>query len=162
MIENILIVGGIGSVIFTLIIILLSTTGIAKAMRDEEGKFKKEFNRKTLLGAVVFIGFLTGLLHYGNLNYTNTLNANPTFFQLWVNYFGIFLIIHLFDLIILDYIIIVKWHPAFLKLPDTQYCKTMQLHINGFFKGGPLWNCCLFNSFVIVNDKYLIDRILIY
>lgn len=138
MIKNILIVGGIGSLAFTLFVLLMSVTGIASEMRDKEGNFKKNLNSKALFGRITFVGFLLSLLYLGNFYFANSLSDNPTFFQFCLNSFGIFLTVHIFDLIILDYLIIVKWHPAFLKLPNTQYYKTITPHIRGFYKGIPI------------------------
>jgi hypothetical protein len=138
MIRNILTIGGIGSLIFTCIILLMLVTGIASEMRDEEGDFRKSFNWKTLIGGIAFISFLFSLLYIGNVNYIISLHEKPNLFQLWLNSFGIFLVVQLYDLIILDYLVIVKWHPKILKLPETEYYRTLAPHVKGFVKGIPI------------------------
>ncbi len=138
MITNILTIGGIGSLVFMCFILFMSVTGIASEMRDEEGNFRKNFNWKTLIGGIAFISFLFSLLYIGNAYYITSLHEKPDFFQLWLNSFGIFLVVHLYDLIILDYLVIVKWHPKFLKLPETDYYRTLAPHVKGFFRGIPI------------------------
>jgi len=138
MIKTILVIGGVGCFIFTGFLLFMAYSGIAAAMRDEEGNFKKELNFKSILGAIMFVGFLLGILLAANMNYIQSQTASPTFIQLWCNSLGVFFVIHLYDLLVLDYLIIVKWNPRFLNLPNTGYYNTMRPHIKGFFKGIPI------------------------
>lgn len=138
MIINILKIGCIGSLVFTGYLIVMSKVGIASAIRDDNGKLKKEFNWKLIVGIVLSTTLLFGLLYVGNKFLINSLPENPSFLQFFLNSFGIFLVIHIYDLIIVDYLIIVKWHPKFLKLPNTEYYTTMKPHYEGFVKGFPI------------------------
>ena len=121
LIVNILNIGGVGCLVFTAFILFMAYTGIASEMRDEEGNFKKKRTLKTILGATLFIFFLIGLLYVGNLCLIDSAEDSPGFFMLWINSFGIFFLMHLYDLVILDYFVVIKWHPKFLNLPDTIY-----------------------------------------
>ena len=134
-IRNILIVGGIGSLIFTVFIAIIAYTGLAEETRDKEGKFKKKLTWKSVMAFILFVSFLLGLLYAGNTRLINSFEENPGLLLLWINSFGIFFVVNLFDLIVLDYLIIVKWHPKFLKLPDTEYYRTVEPHMKGFIKG---------------------------
>ncbi len=49
--------------------------------------------------------------------------------------YGIFFIINLYDFVVLDYLVIVRWHPAFLQLPETDYYRTTRPHAEGFARG---------------------------
>jgi len=138
LIVNILKIGGIGCLVFTAFILFMAYTGIASEMRDEEGNFKKKRNLKTILGATLFIFFLIGLLYVGNLSLMESAEESPGLLLLWINSFGIFFLIHLYDLVILDYFVVIKWHPNFLNLPDTDYYRTFRPHLNGFLKGIPI------------------------
>jgi hypothetical protein len=73
-----------------------------------------------------------------NMAYAHSLPTKPSLTHLWFYSFCVFMIIHIFDLIVLDYLIVIKWHPKFLNLPDTDYYKTFKPHLIGFFKGIPL------------------------
>ena len=138
MIKTILIIGGVGCIIFTVFLLFMAYSGIASAMRDEEGNFKKDLNFKSTLGAIMFVGFLLGILLAANIYYIQSQTSSPTFIQLWCNSLGVFFVIHIYDLLVLDYLVVVKWHPRFLKLPNTSYYKTMRPHIKGFLKGIPI------------------------
>ena len=138
MIKNILEIGAIGCVVFTGFILFMAFSGIASAMRDEEGKFRKEKNFKSALGAIMFLCFLFGLLYIANVKYANSLSTTPGLINLWINSLGVFFVIHIYDLVVLDYLVVVKWHPKFLNLPNTSYYKSFRPHMIGFLKGIPL------------------------
>jgi len=138
MIKNILEIGALGCVVFTGFILFMSYSGIASAMRDEEGKFRKKMNFKSVLGAIMFLCFLLGLLFIANVKYTNSMSATPGLINLWINSLGVFFIIHIYDLLVLDYLIVIKWHPNFLNLPNTSYYRSFRPHVIGFLKGIPL------------------------
>lgn len=137
-IENILNIGGVGCLFFTAFVLFMAYTGIASEMRDEEGHFKKKRNFKSILGGTLFIFFLIGLLYVGNLCLMESAEESPGLLLLWINSFGIFFLIHLYDLVVLDYIVVVKWHPKFLNLPETKYYRSFRPHLNGFLKGLPI------------------------
>jgi hypothetical protein len=138
MINNILEVGALGCVVFTGFLVFMAYSGIAAAMRDEEGKLKKEINPKSVIGTILVLGLILGLLFIANLKYADSLPTTPSLINLWINSLGVFFIIHVYDLIILDYLIIVKWHPKFLNLPNTSYYNSLRPHVIGFLKGIPL------------------------
>ena len=88
-------------------------------------------------GNVPFCIFLLALLYWGNLRLIGKEGDQP-FYALFLNSFGTFMFLHLYDLLILDYLIVVKWHPKFLKLPNTEYYHSMKPHIQGFIRGIPI------------------------
>ena len=138
MIKNILEIGVAGCVGFTSFLLFMSYSGIAATMRDEDGKFRKEINFKSALGAILFLCFLLGLLFFANVKYANSLPTAPGFIHLWINSFSVFFIIHIYDLLVLDYLVVTKWHPKFLNLPDTNYYRSFRPHAIGFLKGIPI------------------------
>lgn len=138
MIINILQVGGIACLLFTAIIATVGLTGIADAVRDENGNFRKKFNLKTVFGLLLMIFFILGMLIWGNIRWMQISDDHSRLILLWINGFAIFMILHLYDLIVLDYLIIVQWHPDFLKLPGTDYYTTFHPHFIGFLRGLPL------------------------
>ena len=47
-----------------------------------------------------------------------------------------FALVNLYDLVVLDYTLVVRHRPAFIKgLPDTAYYTTMKPHLQGFARG---------------------------
>ena len=137
MISNILFVGAVGSVFFTIFLIFMATSGWAKSIRDEEGHFKKHWNWKAIAGMFLFVWFLLGILFWGNSRLLSV-DGEISFVLLFLNGFGIFMFLHLYDLLVLDYLVVIKWHPKFLKLPNTAYYNSMKPHLQGFVRGIPI------------------------
>lgn len=138
MLACILKFGLVGCLVFTGFVVIMSKTGIAAAMRDENGTFRKNLNWKMLTGALAFILFLLSLLLTGSYCLAQSTAQTPGFVQFFGTVFGVFMVVHLYDLLVLDYIIVVRWHPAFLKLPDTEYYTSFTPHLIGFFRGLPM------------------------
>ena len=137
MIINILQVGGIACLLFTAVIVTVGLSGIADAIRDEHGNFRKEFNLKTVFGLLLMLFLILGMQIWGNLRCMQIREEPLGLMPLWINGFSIFMVLHLYDLIVLDYLIIVRWHPRFLKLPDTDYYTNLRPHFIGFIRGIP-------------------------
>ena len=138
MLINILQVGGVACLIFTVLIATVGATGIADAVRDEQGRFRKKLTFTSALGLLLMLSFILGMLLWGNYRWIQFSDEPPTLLPLGVNAFGIFMVLHLYDLIVLDYLIIVRWHPKFLNLPDTDYYTSFRPHFIGFLRGLPL------------------------
>ena len=150
--ENILYVGSIGCVIFTLFVILVAITGAFSSVRDDNGKFKIQITIKSLCAFGSFLIFLLTMLLWSNLRYISiklqkqqhqqnhqrqeietTVPVSIT--NLWINSFCTFMIVNTYDLIVLDWLIVVKWHPKWANMPNTPYFTTMKPHIQGFLRG---------------------------
>ncbi len=136
--QSILTTGGIGCLAFTVFLVLMACSGIAAEMRDEEGNRKKSRSLKSILGGTLFLVFLIGILLISNIYLIQHAEVPTGIVALWGHAFGVFMIIHLYDLIVLDYLVIVRWHPDFLHLPDTPYYTKFKPHLVGFAKGIPL------------------------
>ena len=134
--ENIIYCGAVASGVFFLLILLISRTGVFEEVRDEAGHFRKDISLKGKLGFAVFFSIILGMLWWSNYLLAETV-VNPGFLTLWLNAFGTFFIVHLFDLIVLDWLIVVWWHPKFLNMPDTDYYTKFKPHWDGFLRGIP-------------------------
>jgi hypothetical protein len=128
--------GLIGCVGFFILLIVVDRTGIFKAVRDEEGNFKKKFNATAWIGMTLMFGFLITVA-WSSLIGLDKVVVLPSFVEYWLTAFITFFIIHLSDLIVIDIMLIVWWHPKFLNLPDTDYYTKSKPHIQGFFRGIP-------------------------
>jgi hypothetical protein len=124
--------GSLGSLLFTANLLLMKAWGVTDAARDSEGKFKR-------LSVKSFIGFssmLVLMVGFPALGATATLGGDTlSFWSAWGVAYGIYFIVNLYDFVVLDYLVIVRWHPAFLRLPDTDYYTTTRPHAEGFARG---------------------------
>lgn len=129
--------GAIGCVLFFIILVIISRTKIFEAVRDEEGQFRKGISPKGIFGLSLMLGFFVGIIWWSTAGFAQTIEQ-PDFYLLWWNAFLTFMVIHLFDLVVIDLMLIVWWHPKFLNLPETDYYTKSAPHIKGFIKGIPL------------------------
>ena len=128
---GVLLWGGFGSLLFTALLLLMRAVGVIDAARDREGKFR----RMTLKSLVGFASVLTLMVGFPALGAVTILEGAISLWAAWGVAYGIFFVINLYDFVVLDYLIIVRWHPAFLNLPDTDYYKTARPHAEGFARG---------------------------
>ncbi|NNE26730.1 MAG: hypothetical protein HKN09_07790 [Saprospiraceae bacterium] len=128
---NALIHGAFYGFIFLALIIAMGLSGIFKKIRDDEGRIIKPLNPEAYLGFALFIALMFFSIYKSNMH----LDIEPNWCIFWINGFLTYVVMSLMDLIILDYLLVVVWHPAKLKLPDTAYYTTMKPHVEGFFRG---------------------------
>ena len=128
---GVLLWGGLGSLLFTGLLFLMRALGVTDAARDPKGKFRR-LSLKSLVGFAAVLVLLVGLPALGS---ATILEGALTWWAAWGVAYGIFFVINLYDFVVLDYLIIVRWHPAFLNLPDTDYYRTTRPHAEGFARG---------------------------
>ena len=128
----ILLWGAIGSLIFTGALVVMRAAGVVDATRDPEGRFKR-LSMKALAGFLFIVVLMIGFPALGTLAIVG--GDALSFWAAWGVAYGIYFIINLYDFVVLDYLVIVRWHPAFLHLPDTDYYRTTRPHAEGFVRG---------------------------
>ena len=130
LVLRVLLWGGVGSLIFTGLLLGMRALGFIDAARDPEGRFRR-LSVKSLVGFTSVLALMIGFPALG----AGTMLEGPTFWSAWGVAYGIFFVINLYDFVVLDYLIIVRWHPAFLNLPDTDYYRTTRPHAEGLARG---------------------------
>lgn len=129
---RVLLWGVLGSLVFTGLLFFMRAVGVTDAARDRGGRFKR-LSMKSLIGIMSMLTFMIG---FPALGASSILSGNNlTLWTAWGAAYGIYFVINLYDFVVLDYLVIVRWHPAFLDLPDTDYYTTMRPHAEGFARG---------------------------
>ncbi len=131
-ILDVLLWGGLGSLLFTGLLFLLRAFGVTDAARDREGKFRS-MSVKSVVGFASVSVLMVGFPALASVTILD--DGAISLLTAWGVAYGIFFVINLYDFVVLDYLIIVRWHPAFLNLPDTDYYKTTRPHAEGFARG---------------------------
>ena len=138
MIRSVAIYGLIGSVVFTALILLQLALGKEHQARTEDGEFKRQFSPPGLalliLSIVVFVGApVLGILHYEQ---EVALGNEVAFLQAFAIGGLIVLFINLWDLVVIDILLLLVIAPRFVKnIPQTEYYTKVKPHVVGFFKG---------------------------
>lgn len=128
--------GLIGSILFTGFLLIHHFYGPGPNTRDENGKrkFPKEF--RTFV-AVEFTGLIVMMLSLATFSVSQFQNAVPeagAIMQISAAYVVLW-IINLWDLIVIDWVLVVRFRPKQIVLPDTPYFTTMKPHVFGWFGG---------------------------
>lgn len=122
--------GSIGSTIFTLFVIVVFRTGLVWKTRNEDYKFKKKI---PIIGYIAMASIPVGIISLQILaNYLslNPQTYSPDFMTLFVINYLLYLILFLYDTLIVDLLVLGIWKPAFLKLPNpTDDNSSIKTHI---------------------------------
>lgn len=147
--------GLIGIVGFTLMVVFYWKIGAFTSARDENGKLRKPIPIKGIISMlsvlVAGIGFMVladYFVLYGN-------GVSLGYGKLYLMNFGLFAILLLFDTFVIDILVLVVWHPAFLKLPDGEVFTSVKHHLKTLIPG-TLWGGVL--SLIGTTIAYLLFK----
>ncbi len=115
-----LLYGGIGAALFSVIVLIFCRTGVAWAERGEV---------KRTVGSIIILGGLISLQLLANFFGLKLQNFSISFGELFMLNYGLYLLLFLFDTLVIDILVIVKWHPAFLQLPETEVATSVKYHL---------------------------------
>lgn len=128
-ISYLLLWGLIGCGLFALLVVALFRTRLVYAARNDNGTLKDQIplNGKLtmLIVPVSYIIFQIIANYFGLIKNEIMLNFDKLFL---LNY-GIYLILFLFDTLVIDGFVISIWRPTFLKIPDSMGRESMKNHI---------------------------------
>jgi hypothetical protein len=121
--------GIIGAVLFSFFIIFVFRSGVVYTTRNEDGLLKEKIPLRGYLTPAVFllciVGFLVMANYFGLARQNFRLNFGPLYLLNLVLY----LILFLFDTIVIDGLVLGYWRPEFLRLPNAMGWDSMKVHI---------------------------------
>lgn len=128
-IQYLLVWGLIGCGLFALLVVFLFRTSLVYAARREDGTLKDEIplNGKLtmLIVPVSYIVFQVIAGYFSLAQPESPLN----FWSLFLLNYSVYLILFLFDALVIDGFVISVWRPAFLQIPDGMGKESMKKHI---------------------------------
>ncbi|MFW9778510.1 MAG: hypothetical protein ACFFE8_06615 [Candidatus Heimdallarchaeota archaeon] len=129
--------GFFASICFTALLVIMYLTGTGNLVRDEKGKFKEKekISAGGYLLFFLFLGLVIGLPIIANLFFVVQEGVKLNIIEIFILTYGIFLFVNLWDLIIIDYFLVVKNVFQLKNLPQTPYYTTFRPHLNGFLRG---------------------------
>ena len=135
-----LLVWGIaGAVLFSLFVIFIFRSGIVYTAREETGLMKKKI---PLAGYLTSGGFLFLIVVFlVTANYVGLYRAGHqlSFWGVYALNLGLYLLLFLFDTLVIDGLVIGYWRPAFLQLPEAMGAESMGEHIKKSIPVGVLF-----------------------
>ena len=126
---------GVLAILVTGMLLVQYALGIENSLRDEEGNLEAGRSPAGLLLSVLVFSLLIGVPVVA-ISLAESAGHSFSFFGMWAMAYAIFFLVNLYDLIVLDYILVVRHRPSFITgLPDTPYYTTMKPHVQGFARG---------------------------
>ena len=119
----------IGVIAFSLIVVYLFRSGRVYDSRTKEGHFKQKIELKGLISITSFLILVVMFLTISNFL---SLIRSGAVFNCWHIFslnLGLITILILYDTLVIDWIVIAHWRPAFLRLPDAMNKVQMLEHV---------------------------------
>ena len=102
------------------------------------GPMSATAKKQRLIVAVPFLVSMLGLPSYSNLKLKHENHGRLSFKNGFINAYAVYVLFGLFDLLVIDYLVLMRIRPRFAVLPgtdDLDYANDFVYHINGFLKG---------------------------
>jgi hypothetical protein len=135
-IQTILGYGLLSSLVFTGLLFVQYFLGSERSVRDEEGNFdRRRGGPLALVMLLLMLSLIMGIPVIASSAVLTTMGEPLAFATYFAIGYGIFFFVNLWDLVIIDYILVVRFRPRAIKVPDTAYYNTMKPHVQGWFRG---------------------------
>lgn len=133
--NYLLVWGVIGSILFSLIVILFFLTGIIYvAVENPDPKTKK----KGVIGSLIILFGIILIQSVSTISSLDIYRNNADYIGIFVLNYALYLLLFLYDTFIIDIVILVKWHPNFLHLPDDEVFTSVNYHLRTLIPGSIL------------------------
>jgi hypothetical protein len=119
----------IGCAVFSAYVVVVFRTGIVYTARKEDGTLKKRVPLSGYLNMLFLLSGIIGLQVVANYFGLARQALEVRFLSLFLLNFGHYLILFLFDTLVIDGLVLSVWRPAFLQLSDALGQESMKQHI---------------------------------
>ena len=119
----------IGFVAFSAYVVAAFRTGIVYTSRKEDGTLKERIPLIGYLNMLAFVLAIVGLQILANYFGVARAGLRVIFLSLFLLNFGHYLILFVFDTVVIDGLVLAVWRPGFLRLPDDMGGESMKRHI---------------------------------
>jgi hypothetical protein len=121
--------GLIGSGLLNLYVILVFRTGIVYTARHKDGTLKEKPSASGIANSLILLGCIVGVQVASNYFGLQSRGAEPSFIALALLNYALYIILVIYDSLVIDYLVIVKWRPDFLMIPEAMNAQSMRKHI---------------------------------
>lgn len=121
--------GIIGAVLFSFFVIYVFRSGVVYTSRNEDGLLKEKIPPEGYLTAGLFLLSIVGFMVLANFFGLVRQNYQLSFSALYLINLVLYLLLFLFDTIVIDGLVLGYWRPAILQLPEAIGWVSMKVHI---------------------------------
>ena len=133
--------GLVGAVVFSLYVVIVFRTGVVYNSRRQDGILKEKQDWRGVLSSLSILLLIVILQLLSNYTLIVVQGVIINFFTLLLINYLLYLLLFLYDTFVIDYFVIARWRPAFLKLPDEMNVRSMAEHIKASLIIGPIIGC---------------------
>jgi hypothetical protein len=119
----------IGAAIFSAFVVFAFRTDLVYAARKDDGMLKDRIPVRGYLAMVAFLLTIIGFLVLANACGLARRAFSISLGRLFVLNFALYLILLLYDTLVIDGLVLGLWRPAFLQLPDALGWESMKEHM---------------------------------
>ncbi len=107
-------------------------------IQEKHGPVSEESKKQKIIVGIAFLGIIVGVVGLALTHLDLLIDEEPTFFEMFISIYVMFLCFNLFALFILDWLFFVKIQPKFIILLETEGLKGYKdyyFHFRGFLIG---------------------------
>ena len=119
----------IGCALFSVFVVVVFRTGIVFTARKEDGALKKRIPVRGRLAMLIIPLGIVGLQAVANYFGIARQAFEVSFSSLFLLNFLHYLILFIFDSVVIDGLVLSVWRPGFLRVPDAMGWESMKRHI---------------------------------
>ena len=119
----------IGCVLFSFFVLIAFRTGLVYTARKEDGTLKNRIPLKGILAMTIIPIGLFGLDLVSNYFGWVKKGFPLDFWPIFLLNYGVYVILFVYDTLIIDGFVISVWHPTFLRIPAAMGKESMKKHI---------------------------------
>lgn len=119
----------VGSVIFSIYVVVVFRTGMAYTARKDDGTLKKQIPVSGYLNMLFLLLGIVGLQVGANYLGLARKGLEIGFGSLFLLNLGHYLVLLIFDTVVIDGLVLAVWRPGFLKLRDATGAASMKQHV---------------------------------
>ncbi len=127
--------GVVGSIAVTIYLIVAWQTGLLATDGDEDGELRANVRLSSVLTGVGALLIFLALLVVADVTDLLRHGADLPFARLYALNYLVYVFWLLYDTIVIDILIVVIWHPDFLKLPDPESHGSIAYHLRTIPRG---------------------------
>ena len=119
----------IGCIAFSLYVIVVFRTGAVFTARKADGTLKERVPLSGYLNMAFFLVLIVGFQVIANIFGIARRGYDISLFFLFLLNYGHYLVLFLFDTVVIDGLVLAVWRPQFLHLPDAMDGASLKEHI---------------------------------
>lgn len=128
----------VGIVVFSLYVVVVFRTGIVYTAREQDGTLKEKLPLSGVLSSLSILVGISAVQLASSFSLLSSLTVPVSFWVLLALNYALFLVLFLYDTLVIDYFVIGRWRPAILRLPDAMDAGSMAEHIRASLVVAPL------------------------